>query len=125
MDSEIAIYGEKDPRFRKKGSLAGSTTSNYILEHQPQYGLIVNEPDVLVMVGRAYDTFNPSSMPDMQGVKKGDIIETYCDNTTDIYQRWNPPEIYQIQDNYMRNFEVRLVVQDRKGLPVILATSLI
>lgn len=113
---EIGLTKETDPR------LIQLSENKFSFVHEPHFGLLV-PGNTLLITGLAFAAFNPSSLPILKLLKIGDLVKVRSSNKSSVYKVWDPPEEYQIPDNYSEIFEVTNTTIDSLGYPILVLKS--
>lgn len=120
ISKEIQFPLDTTHRFKHLKTL-DEGTNIYSFNYSLALGLIVNDPQVLVIPACLFHMFNPISVPDLKKVQVGDLIQVTVDPNDPLYKAWEGPEDQILDENYSKIFAVESKELDLEGLEVIVA----
>lgn len=122
--NDIFLMAEEEPRLTFKQEL-DSETNMFDFRHVPHLGLIAPDPDSILIPTMAIAGFNHSSLPALELMKEGDILDVSSDPDNPIYKQWNPPDLFKIEKGFRKLYKVRILIPDSLGFPLIVADAVV
>ena len=118
-ENEITVKVEREIKFFKKIDTLEGGTQVFAFQGAPHLVLISPEPRIILIPGLCFQIFNPISLPDLEMVKEGDLIQLTASPDHEVYKAWNPSEEYAIEPGFTRTMRVRFAMKDNEQFPII------